>query len=969
MSSFKIGISLDIRELKEGAIAGLEILKNFAEQGDKLLKGVSANIDVKSFEKTLKKLNKKINDFESEDIETNIELKDKASNVIENITKKAQESIEKNKSAYAKMTNEIATFGFAAQGVVTMIKGIATAIEGAVTPFKEFEEGMANVNTLLNVGQDELEVYGDKVLEISRETGKSAVDLTNSLYQAVSAGMNIGDALQMVKIGAKAGIAGLSDTETAVDGVTTVLNAFHMEAGRAEEIADYMFNTVKRGKTTFGEIASSISDVAPIAAASGVGFEQVSAAIATLTKQGIPNAQATTMIRASIMSMNEVLGDGWSKTMSLQKGMQAMTEKAGGSNSKLRELAGRVEAVTGILAMTGENAQMAAEDLEAMGDSGGAMMDAYAVKAETLDSVINRLSTAWNALSVEAMRNFAPALSKVLEMTTSLLNVFKTIPTNADNVRRSFLQQRGEFEANVTTLKELRDKQKKSKAELKQYKQIVGELQSQYGSYLSNIDLEKDGWDKVSGALDKVRESIVEKRKEELRAAEQKDLIDSIAKAELEEEKLLKKIKKERAKANAELEEAGLLGKEILSPLSEEAKQYGIITGELSQQEGLLQANKKLQAKLLAQAKEQGLELGKNTKKTENSGKSGGGDSGKGAVEQEKASIAEIARIRKEYNLAMLESDYQRQIKSLEYEKQANLEKVDALKISEDEKWKAKLMLEQTYDKKIEAVRKEHTKKLLDEEKKGAEQTKELTKQVAEGIARSMGVAEAEVGKAAEAMVSAMSYIAGQINSIISMMSQQLQAEKQAEVDAVELRAEKEGKSEEWLATEKEKINAKYAKKEKQLAKAKKAMAITDATINTAVAAAAALKAGPILGPILSGIIIGLGAVQIALIAKQKYAKGGAVGSAGSGIQADETGEKPAGIVHEGEYVFERPLVEKYGSFLASLILKFPILKLGPYNLTRQNADGRFAGFRIGWYRERCYPSACGGGYDGCWWR
>ena len=151
------------------------------------------------------------------------------------------------------------------------------------------------------------------------------------------------------------------------------------------------------------------------------------------------------------------------------------------------------------------------------------------------------------------------------------------------------------------------------------------------------------------------------------------------------------------------------------------------------------------------------------------------------------------------------------------------------------------------------------------------------------------------------------------------MMSQQLQAEKQAEVDAVELRAEKEGKSEEWLATEKEKINAKYAKKEKQLAKAKKAMAITDATINTAVAAAAALKAGPILGPILSGIIIGLGAVQIALIAKQKYAKGGAVGSAGSGIQADETGEKPAGIVHEGEYVFERPLVEKYGSFLASL--------------------------------------------------
>jgi hypothetical protein len=52
-------------------------------------------------------------------------------------------------------------------------------------------------------------------------------------------------------------------------------------------------------------------------------------------------------------------------------------------------------------------------------------------------------------------------------------------------------------------------------------------------------------------------------------------------------------------------------------------------------------------------------------------------------------------------------------------------------------------------------------------------------------------------------------------------------------------------------------------------AKTSKAVALMDAVVNTADAVTKALTAGPIIGPILAGIIGAMGAVQIALIAKQ----------------------------------------------------------------------------------------------------
>ena len=207
---------------------------------------------------------------------------------------------------------------------------------------------------------------------LSAEFGIAKNELVNGLYNALSAGVPKDNVIDFLRTASKAAIADNSDVAVSVDGITTVLNAFKLEAAEATRIADVMFKTVALGKTNFQELSSTIAVVAPLAQASGVAFEQVFAAVATLTKQGTPTAQAMTQIRAALLSMNDTLGDGWSKTMTFQEGLQAMSDKAGGSATRLKAFNGQDRRrMLAVLATTGENAQGAASDLNALADAVG----------------------------------------------------------------------------------------------------------------------------------------------------------------------------------------------------------------------------------------------------------------------------------------------------------------------------------------------------------------------------------------------------------------------------------------------------------------------------------------------------------------------------------------------------------------------------------------------------------------------
>lgn len=254
---------------------------------------------------------------------------------------------------------------------------MTVAVAGAIREFTVYNFQMARAWTMMDVGIGQFIKMRRQVAGMSGDLGVAKSQLASGLYNALSAGVPKDNVLDFLQIAGKAAVADMGDVSTAVDGLTTVMNAFKIPFQDAQKVADIMFTTVKNGKTTFGELASNLATVAPLAAANGIAFEQVSASIATLTQQGTPTAQAMTQIRAAIIGLNQNLGDGWAKTMTLQDAFAKMVQKAGGSQVKLKELMGSIEGVSAILSMTGQNAKMASQHLKATSDSADSTEEAF----------------------------------------------------------------------------------------------------------------------------------------------------------------------------------------------------------------------------------------------------------------------------------------------------------------------------------------------------------------------------------------------------------------------------------------------------------------------------------------------------------------------------------------------------------------------------------------------------------------
>ena len=310
-------------------------------------------------------------------------------------------------------------------GVAGAVAGLGSALKKGFSDLVRFDKAMRNVNSIMGLSNKEFKEMSSSVRKLASSLGADATDLANGLYQTASAGIATADAMDFLGVASKSAIAGLTSTETAVDGITTVLNSYKMSSDSAQKVADVMFQTVKLGKTTFDQLSRSLANVLPIASASGISFEQVAGAMATMTKQGIPTAQATTQMRQAIIGLNKELGDGWAEQMTFAEASELVREKAGGSQTELQKMLGSVEAVSAVLAVSGKNAEGAGQDFEAMGASGGASAEALAEQMKSLDNQIKRVSASWSDILMSAIEFGMPLINDVTTAVQKLFGVFK----------------------------------------------------------------------------------------------------------------------------------------------------------------------------------------------------------------------------------------------------------------------------------------------------------------------------------------------------------------------------------------------------------------------------------------------------------------------------------------------------------------------------------------------------------------
>lgn len=295
------------------------------------------------------------------------------------------------------LTNTLKNIGKAATAAFSIAK-IVEFGDASVQAANQFNKGMKEVFTLLpGISKQSMSAMTNDVKEFSKEMGTLTSETVPALYQALSAGVSQDSVFDFLETANKAAIGGVTNLETAVDGLSSVVNAYGEDTVSASKASDLMFTTVKLGKTTFEELSSSLYNVVPTAVGAGVAFEDVSAALAAMTAQGIPTSVATTQLRQAIVELSksgtetdkifrQIAGKGFTDFIAegnnIQQAFQLLEQYASDTNVGVNDLFGSVEAGNAVLALTGQGTEKFTQSMSEMKEAIGATDAAFKTMEE-----------------------------------------------------------------------------------------------------------------------------------------------------------------------------------------------------------------------------------------------------------------------------------------------------------------------------------------------------------------------------------------------------------------------------------------------------------------------------------------------------------------------------------------------------------------------------------------------------------
>lgn len=295
-----------------------------------------------------------------------------------------------------------------AVGKILAAAGIGKMLQAAFTEGSAFETEVAKVGTIADTTKVPIGELKEQITDLSGTMGIAAGDLAEATYQAISAGQDTGDAVAFAGQAAKLAAAGFTSSSSAVDILTTALNAYGLGADKATHVSDVLLTTQNLGKTSVDELSASMGRVIPLAAAYKVNVENLSSGLAIMTANGIATAEATTYTKSMLNELGDTgstvgkilqkeTGQGFAELMdsgqSLGDVLQVLYDSVGGDATKFAALWSSVEAGTGALSLANSGAEKFNDVLGQMVDSSSATETAYTTMTDTMAHRMESLKT------------------------------------------------------------------------------------------------------------------------------------------------------------------------------------------------------------------------------------------------------------------------------------------------------------------------------------------------------------------------------------------------------------------------------------------------------------------------------------------------------------------------------------------------------------------------------------------------
>lgn len=297
----------------------------------------------------------------------------------------------------------------------------------------DFEEAIAKVSTIADETEVPISELEKGIKNLSNQTGISATEIADNVYDAISAGQKTGDALAFVEKSTKLAKAGFADAGNALDVLTTIMNAYGLEASEVGKVSDMLIQTQNAGKTTVGELASTMGRIIPTAKANNVALDQVTTGYVKLTSNGVAAAESTTYMNAMLNELGksgtkvsdllkEKTGQSFSELMqsgmSLADVLEIVSNGAKEQGLAFGDMWGSSEAAKAGLVLLGDGAQEFNATLDEMRNSTGATEEALGkleTKSDTFRKTFNELKNVMIELGDALMEVLAPVIDTVVE--------------------------------------------------------------------------------------------------------------------------------------------------------------------------------------------------------------------------------------------------------------------------------------------------------------------------------------------------------------------------------------------------------------------------------------------------------------------------------------------------------------------------------------------------------------------------
>ncbi|QEJ96833.1 phage tail tape measure protein [Treponema phagedenis] len=302
-------------------------------------------------------------------------------------SKKALDDFNKKTKDVSELYGSVAKQAAIATTAIAAV-GIATA-KMAV----EFNEGFGKVQTLIPGATERIAELEENVLNLSPAVGKTTKDLTEGLYEIISAFGDSADSAKNLELAAKGATAGGATTKESIKLLSAVTKAYGNTSFEAQKrVSDLAFTTLKLGQTSMSDLAVSMQRVTSMNNVLGVSQEELFAIFSSGTGVIGGAAEVSTKLSAvytelqkpqerlakSFKELGVATGEELiAKFGGLSGALQALKSVADKTGEPISNLFGSAEAGKLALYAAGEGAAKFASDLEAMNESAGATEQAF----------------------------------------------------------------------------------------------------------------------------------------------------------------------------------------------------------------------------------------------------------------------------------------------------------------------------------------------------------------------------------------------------------------------------------------------------------------------------------------------------------------------------------------------------------------------------------------------------------------